>query len=95
MIRQDWAADRRAREKQLLHIGISFNPVRRPTHQTIAAMDNYHDNGDERVVYDEKLSSSNFDIDPPSIGCFYRFRKELSCSYGFFSPTVRNDRACR
>jgi len=54
-------------------------------------MDNYHDKGDEhgygdeRVVYDEKLSSSNFDIDPPSIGCFYRFRKELSCSYGFFS----------
>jgi len=29
--------------------------------------------------------SMQFDIDPPSIGCFYRFRQELACAYGLFA----------
>ena len=50
-------------------------------------MDNYHDNDDEHVDddYDVGMHADKFDIDPPSIGCFYRFQQELKCSYGFFS----------
>jgi len=56
------------------------------------AFDEHGDDGDgdgievgaDDVVGVEK-SSSNFDIDPPSIGCCYRLRQELKCSYGFFS----------
>ena len=50
-------------------------------------MDNYHDNDDEHVDNDCDIGmhADKFDIDPPSIGCCYRFRQELRCSYGFFS----------
>lgn len=41
--------------------------------------------GDDDVNAGDELSTSNYDIDPPSVGCFYRFRQELKCAYGFFS----------
>ena len=47
----------------------------------------YQNDADEGTEGDANVGEelSNYDIDPPSIGCFYRFRQELKCAYGFFS----------